>query len=372
MIQRCIWILALFSSFACNRAIENNAYPDLLELIVVDSTLIKEEDFFLNGQMEVKLVGDSLIAVSSFKSMAIAFYRMDGTEYSYIAAKDFPEAPFSPSSFCIAEFPLLYVLEHRRGSIVKFDVESKRFLETKKLNLPEGKGPKMAMSKFLIVPDGFFIELHSKLFSASDPKYYKNSGDLMYLFDHEGNALNSFLSYPKEFKNTKGSILPNNYLVSSEFDQTILLSFAHELKIKRFDVNSPGKIIDKIELPKSRYFDFTLNEADRIVTMEDRMSGGVTVPRNHHFISIFENKELIILQTWMNNEGDNESRDFFSNLFIYNKKMKSWAETRNPREYFSIGNLAGMVQDTLYFYEGNLVNQDEKYIKRAILRQIEE
>lgn len=372
MIQRCIWILALFSFLACNKPIENNAIPDLFELIVVDSTLIIEKDFFLNGQMEVKLVGDSLIAVSSFKSMAIAFYGMDGTEYGYIAAKDFPEAPFSPSSFDISEFPSLYILEHRRGSILKFDVQSKSYVETIKLNLPEGKAPKMAMSKFMVIPEGYLVELHSNLYSASDPKYYKNSGDLIYLFDKDLNVLNSFLNYPREFENTKGSILPNNYLVSSEFEQTILLSFAHDKELKRFNMKSPGKILEIIGLPKSRYFNYSINEADRIVTMEDRMSGQVTVPRNHYFISIFEDEELIIIQTWMNKDGDKRSREFYSNLFIYNKKMKSWGETRNPREYFSIGNLAGMVKDTLYFYEGNLVNQDEKYIKRAVLRQIQD
>jgi hypothetical protein len=34
--------------------------------------------------------------------------------------------------------------------------------------------------------------------------------------------------------------------------------------------------------------------------------------------------------------------------------------------------LAGVVNDTLYFYEGSLMKSDEKYIKRAVLKPTKE
>ncbi len=46
--------------------------------------------------------------------------------------------------------------------------------------------------------------------------------------------------------------------------------------------------------------------------------------------------------------------------------------TSNPRNILDIGMLAGVVNDTLYFYEGSLMKHDEKYIKRAILKPIED
>jgi hypothetical protein len=57
---------------------------------------------------------------------------------------------------------------------------------------------------------------------------------------------------------------------------------------------------------------------------------------------------------------------------IYNKKEEQWSETSNPRNILDIGMLAGVVNDTLYFYEGSLMKSDEKYIKRAVLKSIEE
>jgi hypothetical protein len=34
--------------------------------------------------------------------------------------------------------------------------------------------------------------------------------------------------------------------------------------------------------------------------------------------------------------------------------------------------IAGVVNDTLYFYEGSLMKSDEKYIKRAVLKPTKE
>jgi hypothetical protein len=62
----------------------------------------------------------------------------------------------------------------------------------------------------------------------------------------------------------------------------------------------------------------------------------------------------------------------YCHLLIYDQKEKAWSETTNPRNLLDLGMLAGVVNDTLYFYEGSLMKHDEKYIKRAILKPIED
>jgi hypothetical protein len=54
---------------------------------------------------------------------------------------------------------------------------------------------------------------------------------------------------------------------------------------------------------------------------------------------------------------------------VYDPKKNKWSETATPRNLLDIGMLAGVVQDTLYFYEGSLLKHDEKYIKRAVLKK---
>ncbi|WP_194776140.1 hypothetical protein [Pararhodonellum marinum] len=370
MIQRCLVILAWFSFFSCQKKLENHAFTDSFELEVVDSTLVIEQDFFLNGQVEVKLIGDSLIAVSSFKSLAISFFRVDGTEYGHISSREFPEAPFSPSSFDVTEFPVLHVLEHRRGTIHKFNVEQKSFIETKKLNLPEGKAPKFINSKFKVLPNGYLVELHSILFSASDPEYYRKCGNLIYIFDNDGEVLDSFLEYPDEYQVNKGSILPNTYLVSNSFGNSINFSFPHEKKIKSFDLTNLEQNPKILHIPNSKYFDFALREADGIITMEERMAGVASPPLNDYFLSIHETKKQLLIQTWMYNKEVEDSREFLTHLITYDRLEGKWMELDVPRKLFELGSLAGIERDTLYFFEGFTINHDHKFIRRAVLKPL--
>jgi len=46
----------------------------------VDSIKLEEKDYFLNGQFHVKIIGDSLLGVSSVKSPSVAFYHVNGKQ----------------------------------------------------------------------------------------------------------------------------------------------------------------------------------------------------------------------------------------------------------------------------------------------------
>jgi len=79
-----------------------------------------------------------------------------------------------------------------------------------------------------------------------------------------------------------------------------------------------------------------------------------------------------LIQTWMNNQEKDKKSITISHVLVYDKEKETWSETSNPRNILDIGMLAGVVNDTLYFYEGSLMKSDKKYIKRAVLKPIEE
>jgi len=135
-------------------------------------------------------------------------------------------------------------------------------------------------------------------------------------------------------------------------------------------------MFDSVALPKSRFFDYTLRAADQIVDFNEIFASGegtkTHVPTNHYFDSIHGSGERVFVETWMNNGKVGADHATYSHLLIYDKDKQKWSETVNPKNILNIGMLAGVVNDTLYFYEGSLMKHDEKYIKRAVLRPVEE
>lgn len=362
---------------ACNAKVERSAIPELLELEIIDSIEVTEKDYFLNGQKEVVMVGDSLIAVSSIKSPSVAFYHISGKQRNRIASGDFPIGSFLPSNFDASFYPIIYILDKRSESILVFNVQNQEFVKKIRIEYPEEKEAKFVGSKFKKLENGFLIELATSLYDNYDPSYYKTSGHLIYHFDENGQIMNnSFLEYPDELKNINGSLKPIDYLSSSFYNQSIIFSFPHNKRILRFDENDFGKLVEEISLPNSRYFDYQPLATEKVVSFQELFNSGegmnIKVPSNHYFNNIFENEKQIIITTWMNNRKDPPNNVTFSNLFVYNKKNKKWHETSNPRNILDIGMLAGIVNDTLYFFEGSLMKHDEKYIKRALLKPFEE
>ena len=372
MIQRCVWAVAFLSLISCRKSVEGNALPSLVDLYMVDSVLVEESNFFMNGQLHVQLVGDSLIGVSSYKSPSVGFYDLSGKQRKRIASGDYPIGSFLPSYFDASEYPVIYILDKRSESVLIFNVEEQELLSKIKLDLPEGKGVKILGSKLKKLKEGFLIELANSNFDNYNPAHYKESGKLIYLFDERGKAIaDPFLEYPDEIKAIEGSIKAIDYLSFSSFNQSLLFTFAQEKKIRKFDIKAFGKILEEIPLPKSRYFDYQLMGAEGVVSFQDGPSAvegmKIKIPDNHYFHGIFETSDKALIQTWLIGD-ESEGLNRTTHLMIYDKKEKRWSETSNPRNILDIGMLAGVVNDTLYFYEGSLVKHDEKYIKRAVLR----
>ncbi len=373
MVLTRVFYICLAGLLACNPARQEEGQAILLEFDMIDSIRVDEDKFFLNGQGQVKPIGDSLVGVSSIRRPAIGFFDLrSGKQIAQISASDFPEAPFFPSSFDVSEYPKLYVADRYTGSILAFDVEKKEFIRKTKLELPDEKVVKIALGEFHRTPSGFLVELTTSKVDTFDPSYFRKTGDLIYSFDDEGGLTGSFLNYPEIFLMQKGTVSSDAYLESTYLDGSLWYSFPQEKKLKRIQSSVPNELTEEIALPASKFFDYNLKGLDRVISFDDVQSGGqIQLPPNDYFNTMLESDGKIYIQTWLigdESEGINRT----SHLLIYDKVTKKWSETANPKNILDIGMLAGVVNDTLYFYEGSLMKHDEKYIKRAVLRPIEE
>lgn len=366
-------LICIFSIVACKSTEKEFDFPELLDLVVTDSIKIKENNFFLNGQGQIKMVGDSLIAVSSIRKPAIGFiYIKTGNQIAQISASDFPESPFYPSSFDIVDFPILYIADRYSNSIFEFNVLEKKFSRRVKLQLPDEKVIKIALGEFHKTSSGFIVELTTSRVDTFHPDYYRKAGNLLYSFNNNGDSIGSFLNYPETFTIQEGTINSQVYLKSHFYDNTLLYSFAHERKIKRFEEKPPFRLISETDIPTSRYFDHNLKGLDRIVSFDEIQNGeNIIFPVNDYYMVLQDTKEYIYIQTWLIGD-ESAGLNRTTNIMAYNKTKKKWYETQNPRNILDIGMLAGVVNDTLYFYEGSLMKHDDKYIKRAVLKPTEE
>ncbi|MHA7129686.1 hypothetical protein [Algoriphagus namhaensis] len=359
-----------FAMWACKPSAEENALPELLELHVIDSTFTGRELFFMNVTDQVQLIGDSLIAVSSVRTPSVGIIRINGQQVGNIASGDFPIGAFSPASFDVSDYPIIYILDKKSESVLEFDINEQKFIQKIKLNLPDDKTIRIAGAKFKKTKFGFIAELYSLKHDGFLPAFYQNSGNLLFFFNSKGEIQKSILEYPIEYAEKKGSLRPSNYFAASNQADEILISFPHTRKLKRFTLL--GEEIEEFSLPPSRFFDFELKASEEIIDFKELMSGdNLNLPTNHYFKSIFENETSIFIETWMKIGVGGIDKTRFTHLMIYDKKEKKWFETQNPKGILEIGMLAGVVRDTLYFYEGSMMKYDDKYIKRAVLRPVQ-
>lgn len=373
MKRYCLFGAFFFAFWSCQSSAKRNALPTLLNLEMLDSTLVKEKDFFMNVPAKVELIGDSLLAVSSNRTPAVGIIRTNGEQVGNIASGDFPIGAFMPSSFDVSEYPMVHIIDKRSQSVLKFNVASQEFIEKIRLDLPEEKIIRTIGAEFKKTENGFLVELYDQKHDAYLPDFYRNSGDLLYFFDNNGKVQKSIMEYPEEYKTMDGSLSPTNYLKMSDNNQTILLSFPHSKKLFRY--SEKGEEIEQIDLPPSRIFDYQLRAADRIIDFNSVMAGekqSTKTPDNHYFNSIHEDEKSIYIGTWMKIGEGGIEKTRFTHMMIYNKKEEKWYETQNPKGILDIGMLAGVVRDTLYFYEGSMMKYDDKYIKRAVLRQVDD
>jgi hypothetical protein len=368
------FILCLFIAIsACKKPEVQKELPELVNLLIIDSLKVNENGFFLNGQGQIKMVGDSIIAVSSIRKPAVGFINLNnGNQIAQISASDFPEAPFFPSSFDVSYYPLLYIADRYTNSIIEFNVIERKFIKKVKLQVPNEKVIKAALGEFHKTKNGFLVELTTSKVDTFHPDFYRNSGNLIYSFDENGDSIASFLKFPEVLKAQERTINIEAFMESTFSNNFFTYSFPQEKRLKSVEFKDPYTVISEIDLPVSRHFDYEIKGFDKVISFDDLQNlEYVNFPNSHYFMCMRDTEAHYYIQTWLigdESKGLNRS----THLMVFDKNEKKWSETSNPRNILDIGMLAGVVNDTLYFYEGSLMKSDEKYIKRAILKPIKE
>jgi hypothetical protein len=368
------FILCLFIAIsACKKPEVQKKLPELINLLIIDSVKVNENGFFLNGQGQIKMVGDSLIAVSSIRKPAVGFVNINnGNQIAQISASDFLEAPFFPSSFDVSNYPLLYIADRYTNSIIEFNVIERKFIKKVKLQVPNEKVIKVALGEFHKTNNGFLVELTTSKVDTFHPDFYRNSGNLIYSFDENGDSIASFLVFPEVLKAQERTINIEAFMESTFSNNFFTYSFPQEKKLKSVEYKDPHSVISEIDLPISRHFDYEIKGFNKVISFDDLQNiDNTNFPNSHYFMSMRDTETKYYIQTWLIGD-ESKGLNRTTHLMIYNKEDEQWYETSKPRNILDIGIFAGVVNDTLYFYEGSLMKHDQKYIKRAVLRPIED
>lgn len=179
-------------------------------------------------------------------------------------------------------------------------------------------------AKFKKLPDGFLVELVSSVYDSYHPDFYRASGDQIYFFGGDRIVQSSMVEYPQGYKSVSGSLSPVGYLTMGDFGNSIALTLPHDKKLTFY--SATVEVTEAVDLPESRFFDYTLRGSDQIVDFNDVFASGesnkIHVPTNHYFNSIHGSGDRLLVETWMNNKKTGEEYATYSHLLIYNKAAK--------------------------------------------------
>jgi len=115
-------------------------------------------------------------------------------------------------------------------------LKNRNFLKKSNSQFPDDKEIKIMGSKFQKLPIGFLVELGSANYEQMNPKHYRESGKLIYLFDDLGQMKDKpFLEYPDQIKDVEGSLRAIDYLNLTSNRKSLYFTFAHAQKIIKYD-----------------------------------------------------------------------------------------------------------------------------------------
>jgi hypothetical protein len=253
-----------------------------------------------------------------------------------------------------------------------FDVVQKSLLQKVKLELPSNKMIKTVDSFFWVDKNHYYIELFPSLLNHNSLEFYSDVDELIGVFDKNGKMNDKFLTYPSQLKQLDFHIKPyQTFAQSSNPNFPFKISFPASGDILEINDKSFSKETLYSVIPgKSKFFHFAPARLEKEFNPEFQKNW--QVPSSHFFKKIVENEKYLIIQTIMRNNDNLENYEAKSHLFIYDKEKKKWLETTNPLNINHMGYLAGILKNELIFFEGGQNNSESKYIKRAVLRPIED
>lgn len=377
MICNRLCIICLVSIWACGGEIENDFYPQAYSIEIVDSIKITEKNGFLSKPSNSTLINDSLIGVESFQSKGVwILNRKTGEEISSVISNQEKGIQFRPTKVFWKDFPLIYVLDGMTKKIHLFNLDSgisegQKHISSISLLTPDHLAIKPLMANlFYKISNRFYIEQFTNLVSLSSNDFYKLTDKLVGVYESDGGYIESFIDYPIELKNLEKFIAPG-VIYSSGIDDNnnIYLTFPFKQKIEVFSEFPNQKKIKTIPLPKSNYFTFQIPFLNQEISNDPNVRRNEPVP--HYFGDIIVKKEKVLVQTFMKPHLNPSEFPLTTSILKYNEDKLEWIET-TPKSFSDLGFLAGIVGDSLFFVEAGLLNSEEKYIKHAVLKPIED
>ena len=364
-------ILFLLLLSSCGGEKSNFGPPQALDLILIDSLEILEENGFLQRPSSVALINDTLVGIESIPSKGIwVFDRRSGLESYSILSNEEMGISFRPSKVIWTDFPKISILDGVSKRVHQYNFEKSkgnRHLISTALRTPENVWIKpILLGVFENFGDKFIVENSTNEVAFTSNKYYELTDNFLSFYDREGKHLNDYIPFPDQLRNLNKFIGPGKIVTSGKKDgQKLYISFPFTKSISVFDLKNMKFDENIIEFPNSRFFDFSIPFLDKEV---DNSIGAVEYyPVPHYFNDIKFDSKGIFLQSIMKNEISVETH-----LMKYDERMKKWYETSKKFNLVDLGELAGVINDTLVFVDASMVKKEKKYIKRAVLRPIED
>lgn len=340
-----------------------------IDLEWIDSTSVVENNDFFNGASDVQIIGDSLLAVSSFLTPGVWFLDISNGAIKYrVSDRDIFDIPIYPAAFLAEDFPELHILDPKQKSIFIFHVIDQTLVKKIPLSIPENKMIRTVDSFFWKHDDFFMVELFPLLLNHNRLGFYEEVDELIGIFDNNGSLKDRTLIYPKELKELDYPITPYQTFSQTKSSlNSLKLSFPAGRKILEYNSKSTSKVSEILEMPaQSDFFEFNPVGLEKEFNPEFQKYW--QVPNSHFFKKIIENENFLIIQTIMRDNSNLEKYKANSHLFVYDKREAQWLETRNIYPINFMGILAGFDGDELIFFEGSQSITEIKQIKRAILK----
>lgn len=378
MIQRCISLILLVLLLeSCNSGDDQNTdYAQLEELIFVDSVLIEEKEGFLAKPSKAIILNDTLIAIESMQYKGIWIVNTkSGKEETSLLDKSIMGVSFFISNSDWTNYPEVYILDGLSSNVYHLNLEKGKdetgiIINKIPIQLPQGFRVRILADLFWFRGNEFFIELSPDDTRQTSIDFYKNAGKFIGVFDLNGNFKYRFLEYPPSLTNLKGFLEPSSVYSFGRLNETeFALSFPSERHLLLMN-SRDTTAVEKIAFPKSRYFEFDFPFLQKEVSND--MAAPEVNPSPHRFGDIMFDQENLYLQSYMKDNVNLSKFTLMSHILKYNFETQTWSESRNPINFLNVGEFAGVLNDTLYFVEAAVMNRNEKYIKRAVLRPIEE
>ncbi|MCE7055154.1 hypothetical protein LZF95_10750 [Algoriphagus sp. AGSA1] len=372
------FLYLLLTLWSCGEKTDYDQLPQALELVLIDSVEIIQSNGFLTKPSDATLINDTLIGVESFHSRGVwVFDIRSGKEVSSITNGQEKGINLLPTKVHWFEYPMVYVFEGTSKKIHQFNLSKELEVGQKHVNTISLAPPNDIRFKPLMLglfskdQDHFFIEHSTNQTTFTSNKFYNLTDKLIGKYDLKGNFIENSISFPHELREMNKFIAPGKIFTSGfTHHQEMMISFPFTESISIFQTDNLTKTLENISFPKSRHFIYDIPFLE--FEVENIPGTLVHHPEPHYFSDFKVYEDGFVLQSFMKDQKSPQATNNMSHILKYNNIEKTWSETINSFKFLDFGHIAGIKNDTLYIVDAALVSKDNKYIKRAILKPIEE